>query len=216
MSPIKSFSAEAKEKLRHYVYRLMDPRNGETFYVGVGKDNRVFQHAFGKLKENEENSLKMDRIRQIRKAGFEVSHIIHRHGMDKEETALEVEAALIDVYPGLANIQGGRHSGDYGVMHADEIEKKYKAEFASFQHKILLLDVNHTSNNMSLYEAVSYAWRVGDKREEIEFVAAVVRGVIYKLFSVEKWLEATRENFPDREPMPGRYGFRGKEAPEDY
>ncbi|WP_250481199.1 hypothetical protein [Caballeronia sp. GAOx1] len=26
------------------MYRLIDPRNGETFYVGKGKENRVFQH----------------------------------------------------------------------------------------------------------------------------------------------------------------------------
>ena len=26
------------------VYRLIDPRNGETFYVGRGKGNRVFSH----------------------------------------------------------------------------------------------------------------------------------------------------------------------------
>jgi hypothetical protein len=29
-------------KLKYYVYRLIDPRNGETFYVGKGKEDRVF------------------------------------------------------------------------------------------------------------------------------------------------------------------------------
>jgi hypothetical protein len=40
-----SFSPEAAEKIGLYVYRLIDPRNGHTFYVGKGKGNRVFQHC---------------------------------------------------------------------------------------------------------------------------------------------------------------------------
>jgi hypothetical protein len=43
------FPAEVAKKLGYYVYRLIDPRNGETFYVGKGK-GRVFQHARGALK----------------------------------------------------------------------------------------------------------------------------------------------------------------------
>ena len=45
----------------------------------------------------------MKRIREIQITGFEVAHVIHRHGMD-EATALEVEAALIDAYPGLSSL----------------------------------------------------------------------------------------------------------------
>ena len=43
---------------------------------------------------------KLKRIREIQVAGFEVAHVIHRHGMDGR-TATEVEAALIEAYPGL-------------------------------------------------------------------------------------------------------------------
>jgi uncharacterized protein len=90
------FSSYVCGKLKFYVYRLIDPRNGETFYVGKGKDNRVFQHA--KAEPGvvaDELTEKLKRIREIRNTGFEVAHVIHRHGMD-EDTAFEVEAALID------------------------------------------------------------------------------------------------------------------------
>jgi uncharacterized protein len=90
-----------------YVYRLIDPRNGETFYVGKGRGNRVFVHvhaADGLEGDDLENKVK--RIRQIQNAGLEVAHVIHRHGLD-ERSAFEVEAALIDAYPGLTNVAGG-------------------------------------------------------------------------------------------------------------
>ena len=122
----ESFPPEVEQRLQTYVYRLIDPRNGETFYVGKGKGNRVFAHIRGEegLEDDEINN-KLKRIRLIRLTGFEVAHVIHRHGMD-EATAFEVEAALMDAYPGLANIAGGT-GGDYGAMHAQEIIRRYSA-----------------------------------------------------------------------------------------
>jgi hypothetical protein len=35
------------QRLDHYVYRLIDPRNGETFYVGVGK-GKTCEPSLGK------------------------------------------------------------------------------------------------------------------------------------------------------------------------
>jgi hypothetical protein len=117
----ESFPEEVGRQLRAYVYRLIDPRNGETFYVGKGRGNRVFSHIHAEEGlEGDELDNKVKRIREIRLAGFEVAHVIHRHGMD-EGTASEVEAALIDAYPGLTNIVGGTGASDYGAMHAKEI-----------------------------------------------------------------------------------------------
>lgn len=46
---INFFSEEVVQKIGNYVYRLIDPRNGETFYIGRGQGNRVFQHASSNL-----------------------------------------------------------------------------------------------------------------------------------------------------------------------
>ena len=109
--PVECFPPGVAEKLKYYVYRLIDPRNGETFYVGKGKGNRVFAHVRDELKmlDDDEDAieLKLKRIREIRGAGFEVAHVIHRHGMDAK-TAFEVEAALIDAYPGITTLRVGR------------------------------------------------------------------------------------------------------------
>src|SRR6266446_1052558 len=112
---IESFPPEVAAKLLTYVYRLIDPRNGETFYVGKGIGNRVFAHVKRELgAEGDALTERLLRIRQIRVAGFEVAHVIHRHGMS-ENQALVVEAALIDAYPKVTNQIGGRASDERGL-----------------------------------------------------------------------------------------------------
>ena len=38
------------DQLQYYVYRLIDPRTGQTFYVGKGKGNRLYAHINDALK----------------------------------------------------------------------------------------------------------------------------------------------------------------------
>lgn len=207
------FPPEVAEKLRTYVYRLIDPRNGETFYVGKGQGNRVFAHIREQVDE-EDPTTKLRRIRDIHLAGFEVAHVIHRHGMD-DRTAFEVEAALMDAYPGLTNLAGGLGSAEYGAMHALEIIRRYAAEPAEFQHRALLISVNRSAAEVSLYEATRFAWKVRlAKARQAEVILATIQGLIVGAFTADQWLDATADNFPGREPVPGRFGFIGKHAPD--
>jgi uncharacterized protein len=212
----ESFPEEVARQLRTYVYRLIDPRNGETFYVGKGRGNRVFSHIHAdKGLEGDELDNKLKRIHAIRLAGFEVAHVIHRHGMSAE-TAFEVEAALIDAYPGLTNIAAGAGASDFGAMHAEEIIRRYSAEPAVFRHKAILITVNRTVDDTSIYEAVRYAWKIKKSRaKQAEVVLPAVRGLIVGAFVADTWLEATSANFPGREDRPGRLGFIGHEAPQE-
>ncbi len=212
----ESFPEDVARKLKTYVYRLIDARNGETFYVGKGQGNRVFSHIRAEENlEGDDLDNKVKRIREIRLAGFEVAHVIHRHGMD-DKTAFEVEAALIDAYPGLTNIVGGTGGSDYGAMHAMEIIRRYSAEPAVFQHKALLISVNRTAAETSLHEATRYAWKISkSKAKQAEIILATVRGLIVGAFVADHWLEATAANFPGRDDVPGRLGFVGREASAD-
>lgn len=209
------FTKDVADKLGFYVYRLIDPRNGETFYVGKGKGNRVFMHAkAAEGLEGDEQSNKIKRIREIKAANLDVVQVIHRHGMD-ENTALEVEAALIDAYPGLSNLSNGVGSDDFGAMHTTEVIAKYTAQEAVFRHKALLINVNRTFLETSTYEATRFAWRLNKTNaEQAEVILATCHGLIVDAFVADKWLEATIENFPLPEDMPERFGFEGKPAPE--
>jgi len=210
------FTNQVAEKLRYYVYRLIDPRNGETFYIGKGVGNRVFAHVKGELGSDVDAlTEKLQRIRDIRVDGFEVGHVIHRHGMD-EPTAFEVEAALIDAYPEATNTMSGRASDESGLMHANQIVERYEAKEAVFRHKAVLININRSATEKdSIYEAVRYAWKIDPKKAaKADIVLAVLQGLIVGIFIADRWLIATPANFPGTSvEREGRWGFEGQDAP---
>lgn len=217
-----NFPPGVADELKFYVYRLLDPRNGETFYVGKGKGNRVFAHARAEIEiRDDDPGAKLRRIHEIRLAGFEVAHVIHRHGME-EKTALEVEAALIDAYPGLAVEASGHGSSERGAMHVKEIIQRYCADEAEItdREKVLLINVNRESVERSPYEAVRYAWKINaNKASQANVILATVRGMIVGAFIADQWLPANATNFPNRwaegDLSENRYGFIGQSAPQE-
>ncbi|HYO26234.1 MAG TPA: hypothetical protein VEQ85_14935 [Lacipirellulaceae bacterium] len=210
---LQSFPAGVADKLKTYVYRLIDPRNGETFYIGKGNGNRVFAHMRAEF-DSDDPDVKLKRIHDIHAAGFEVAHVIHRHGLDSK-TAFQVEAALIDAYPGLTNVAAGVGSNEFGAMHAQEIVNKYEAPVAHFEHRAVVINVNRSATDTSLYDATRYAWKINPvKAGRAELVLAVRNGLIVAAFVAHEWLPATAAHFPGREPVPGRHGFVGADAPD--
>ncbi|KAA3506458.1 LEM-3-like GIY-YIG domain-containing protein [Agrobacterium rosae] len=225
MSKTNCFPSEVCEKLGNYVYRLIDPRNGETFYVGKGRNNRVFDHAAGlpeiSTDASQQLGAKLDRIRAIKNAGLNVLHVIHRHEIP-DEAIFEVEASLIDAYPGLTNIQGGHASSDRGPMNHLELIDKYALPELPLmpEHRLILININKLedrSDRRGIYNLVRYCWRLSKARAETaDYVLAVVRGIVVGAFRPQQWMSATQENFPNIPYANGseshRVGFRGEEA----
>lgn len=89
------FKQSVKEALAYYVYALVDPRDHKIFYIGKGKDNRVFQHAAATIDEIEQG-LKLETIKDIISEGKQVEYYILRHNLDEKEAYL-VESAIIDM-----------------------------------------------------------------------------------------------------------------------
>lgn len=217
-----TFPREIFDQLKFYVYRLIDPRSGQTFYVGKGRGNRVFDHAAGTAKvedlgENDDDfSLKLQHILSIRNAGFEVQHVVHRHGLTEDE-AFEVEAALMDAYDGLTNIASGRGSSERGARHAKQIIETYAAKATDFKHSVVAISVRRSSEYQSWYEAVRGCWKIDRNRaSSVDYVLAESEGVVGEVFLAEKWVEAEPEYCDWLETgIPGRSAFIGKVAPQD-
>ena len=220
-----SFPEEVTKALKHYVYRLIDPRNGETFYVGKGQCNRVFAHASGGLKGTDKSVAdpKLERIREIRDLGMNVEHVIHRHGMSSA-AAREVEGALIDAYPGLTNKVTGSGSKDRGTRHIREIMLEYAAEEFVVQEPLILISIANTWKQRGIYEAVRSVWSMKLSRAKgYSLVLAHVRGLVLGAYKPTSWLYAVenKSRFPyedwesNYETLKGRIGFEGDPAKKE-
>ncbi len=222
MRQLTSFSSEVASQLGHYVYRLVDPRDGVTFYVGKGQGNRVFDHKVGMAVLPEEADVpqallseKMRRLNEIQAADLALVRIIHRHGLSKS-VAFEVEAALIDAYPRLANLQAG-YDASRGLRSAQEISIFYGAkEFATGGHPLLMVSIAKTFPGRNVYDAARFAWRLNVNRAcKAKYVLAHVRGLVIGVYKPTEWLSAIPENFPEfpeADVETKRFGFRGTQA----
>lgn len=238
MKEINEFSNDTIDKIGHYVYRLVDPRNGQTFYVGKGKGNRVFQHVRGAIdfydgvdkKEidelNDPNKLRI--IQEIRELGLEVIHIIQRWNLTEKE-AFEVESALIDAIPGLANIQSG-HGSEYGVCNASELELRLSAkvydeprDFGYMIIKVRWRRINEMTEEFgpanACYEATRGCWRISiPDIKKYPYVLSVTDGLVKEVYKVNEWhIKGERKEFSGEVASQEiREMFIGKRIPDYY
>lgn len=206
---MEEFSPIVQEKIRYYVYLLLDPRDNKIFYVGKGCGNRVFQHVANAL-ETKLESDKLDKIRDINTAGKIVKYYIVRHDLD-EDDAFTVESVLIDLltYPefssiaAMSNVVAGHHQFDKGIKTAEEIEILYNCpplKEEEIKHNVLTININKTykaqkdKNNVlnakhpSIYEATRKSWVLDMKKlNQIEYVLSEYQGVIRAIFKPTKW-----------------------------
>lgn len=214
------FDQKTIDKLKYYVYALIEPELKQPFYVGKGTGNRVFQHVNCALVDEKESD-KYDIIRKIHRNGKKVDHIILRHGLT-EKVALEIESTLIDYSKffghDLTNIVLGYSSIDNGLMSADEIIRKYNAPPLNFlEDPAIIININKTyirgTGALGIYKATKEYWAVDkDRIKTIKYALSEYRGLIVEVFEINDWypVETTDKNENPRT----RWGFNGKVADE--
>ena len=100
---VKASCAAAKVEAKCFVYRLVDPRNGRTFYVGIACDpiRRLRNHA------TDPSSAAYLMLLSIRASGFEINDLLEIESEHQTRVeALEAEAELIRTMSGLVNRAG--------------------------------------------------------------------------------------------------------------
>ena len=132
-------------------------------------------------------------------------YFIHRWHLC-EETALLLEAALIDAYPDLANQVSGHHSKKYGQISPEELSALLSKDEIKFEEPVLLVDITRTfarknPKRADEYDAARWAWPIDKSRaSKCKYVLAHRDGLVVAIFKPEKWADVNPKNFPDISP----------------
>jgi len=216
----RKFSSKASERLGHYVYMYVDPRDDAVFYVGKGTKNRCFRHlTLG------DGSTKSERISELRTLGHEPRIEILRHGLTSDE-AHHIESAAIDLLglTELTNKVAGRHASLRGRAEVGELQSTLDAVPVAIEHRCILITINknftHGMSVHEIYDATRSAWVANPERRNPEYALSVFRGVIREVFSISAWVEGgttmkTRDKDGRSKPREGRMEFVGQVAPDD-
>lgn len=196
------FDEKTKQNLGFYVYMLINPIDKIPFYIGKGVDDRIFNHINLALTDVNITNVKYDTIREIKKVGGIVGHVIVRHGLSEDE-AFQIEAALIDAfeYSGilLSNKVGGHNSIEKGLMTSEEIKRLYNAEpLNELSTDCILININKRykrgNGENAIFEATKGTWTINKKHLQDEqgnikrkYVLSEYRGLIVEVFKVDRW-----------------------------
>lgn len=127
MTPKQELFCLERKKNDFYVYALIDPRNGEPFYIGKGRGRRIEVHEReARLGRTGCNPLKALTIQCIWSEGLTVQTKKIAEGLS-EQDAFALERKLIDEMDGLSNIQGGTVSRrERDISWAQSLLKRLK------------------------------------------------------------------------------------------
>lgn len=211
------FTENQKMKLKHYVYIYLDPTTNEIFYVGKGKGDRVFSH----LKDTSECE-KVQKIEEIRSQGYEPVIEILVHGLEDDETAHKVEAAVIDLVGlnNLTNIKRGHHSLTYGRVSLDQLMQRYDSQEAEIKEPSILIRINklfrYGLSPQELYDYTRGCWKVGEARNQVKLAFSVYDNIIQEVYEVAHWFPGGTTYMGDRTTdRLDRWEFVGKPASEE-
>ena len=150
---------EGSQIYDYYVYELRDPRNNETFYVGMGQGSRVDFHGNDKKAPEHPKEL---RISDIKNDGYADCIRVIIGSYETAEEAFAVEATLINWIYGhdmLSNINPGRHS--WCIRPAKQHRDKLRATASDFPEMegidrpkpVRTNDGSYTRNQLQAIEA---------------------------------------------------------------
>lgn len=219
------FDQKAIQELKFYVYGLIDPETNKPFYIGKGEKNRVFNHVDEAL-TNPSQDDKLDKIREIKSKGFEVKHIIFRHGLSENES-FQIESVLIDTIEyfqiNLTNKVKGHHSIDKGLMTTNEVIRLYKSEpLNEIRNDAGIININRLykrgTGYEGIYNAVRECWPLKEyRRKTLKYILAEYKGLIVEVFEVKgEWypVDDIYKSGKRKGQKRIRWGFVGEKATE--
>lgn len=232
---MEKFNTMVINRLRAYVYVLVDPRPQGSFremifYVGKGNGNRCFNHAKDLCERGEapldEKEHKLNTIRSILNAGDKVGVYIVAHGLLDNE-ALALEAALIPLVGETNKVLG--HGGSDLWLSKNEIDQRYdrpiqRRDIDLFTGNVLFVSLNKQDiGELSRPDAepdMAYAslgsWNISERHSRtVDCLIGVKNGLIVSIFRIDKAEngQAKFDRFHPTKPRAhGRSRFEGRRA----
>jgi hypothetical protein len=196
--------------------------------VGKGQGDRVLAHLSVRG-ESEKARI----LAELAAEGLKPRLEILAHALPSEETALRIEAAVIDLLEldNLANLVSGWKSIQFGRMPLEALVFYYAAKPVEIVDPVLLIRVNrlyrHGMSPGELYDATRSCWKLSRRREKAKYAFAVFEGVVREVYEIDAWhpglstpdLSGVHGHRPPPPPLapgaqPKRWEFTGKVAPE--
>jgi uncharacterized protein len=211
--------AEVARRLGYYVYLYVDPRTERVFYVGKGQGERVLAHLSAEVETRKGRILD-----ELRQAGLRPRLDILAHQLPDHETALRIEAAVIDLVglADLTNLVRGWRSLEMGRIPLEDLITYYAAKPVEVTDPAILIRINrldrHGMSELELYEATRGVWKLGERRKMAQFAMAVFEGVVREVYSIHSWHRGGTLTYTTRPAdevhAPDRWEFRGEVAPD--
>ncbi len=221
------FSSSVIRELKYYVYIYSHPITSEIFYVGKGKGNRVFSH----LKDDNDNQ-KVKYINDLKRQVLKPKIEILIHGLEDENTALRVEASIIDLLDihNLTNKQSGWKSATFGRMTIEQVISTYEKRRIDIIEPSILIRISqlfrYSMTETELYDFTRGYWKLNpDKAGLAKYAFSIYEGVIQEVYIIHSWFKAgttfgtQRENKKSEKitesRLSDRYEFIGNFAEEE-
>jgi hypothetical protein len=222
------FPPGVADRLRSYVYLLIDPRTGRPFYVGRGRGDHCYRHVRaarsspdgGAGPDGTEDGAgptgfpALDRIREAESTGRQVRVDILRYGLKGSEASLVASAARDAL--GLHTDGGGpdqrRPASELGA---------HLAQRAKFKpcHRVVLLRVGAMGADPS-YEVARRNWRIGRRWTDLgsprspQWAVVVVGSLVASVYRIERWEPTPDAGVAGTARSGARYSFVGTVDPE--
>ena len=197
---MKKLSNSVIEKLKYYVYILIDPRDNKVFYIWKWKWNRIYSHLNWAIKWDKPSE-KINQILEILHLGHQIKHYIVRHWLTEKE-ALEVEGALIDYHwkNNLTNQVLWHNSNERWIMDMTEININYDAKEVDIKDNVILININSLYYfwiwKKDLYEATRKSWKVKKERaEKAEYALCHYHWIVREVYIINNWYDSPTDKW---------------------
>lgn len=117
----------------------------------------------------------------------------------------------------LSNKVRGYGSTSVGRAPLEQLIALYANEPVEIEEPSLLIRINrlyrYDMNEDELYESTRGVWKVGKRRENVEYAFAVFRGIVREVYQIKKWVPAGSTQYTTdihgEVNIPGRWEFVG-------